>query len=382
MLRPDFGEIFDYVTYKAMYYSLNTNGTLITPEIARLLRRKGAKMVVLYGATRDVHDHITRISGSFDSALQGLAYLKEWGAGFIVQIIPMKDNYHQFRDMVSLAQSLSPQWRIGASWLYLSACGDHDKNNEIMRQRLEPKDVIKIESPDPSYHEWTEEDDGHRYAHVNENDRLLDSCIQSRREFHIDPYGQMTFCSFIKDPNLRYDLRKGRFTECWEDFIPSLSDKVKGGGDFLEDCGSCELRKDCRWCPAYGYLEHGKYNAKVEYLCDVAKENRNFKDDWIKNHRRYYHIAGITIQVDSDLPREITLRGGETFSQRADEQINVKIGNAGGVNLIFNGEPLGPLGGPGKIVRLSLTKSGYEFKTRDEFDAPGSRGEATPADSH
>jgi cytoskeletal protein RodZ len=90
----------------------------------------------------------------------------------------------------------------------------------------------------------------------------------------------------------------------------------------------------------------------------------------------------IAFQVDSDLPREITLRGGETFSQRADEQINVKIGNAGGVNLIFNGEPLGPLGGPGKIVRLSLTKSGYEFKTRDEFDAPGSRGEATPADSH
>lgn len=306
MLRPDFGEIFDYITYRSAHYSLNTNGTLITPEIARLLKRKGAKMVVLYGATGDVHDHITRNPGSFEAAMQGLAYLRESGAGFIVQIIPMKDNYHQFRDMVSLAQSLSPQWRIGASWLYLSAYGDPVKNNEIIRQRLEPRDVIEIETPDPSYDEWAEEkeDDDHRYSHLNKDDCLLDFCIQTRRDFHIDPYGQMTFCSFIKDPNLRYDLKKGSFTVCWEDFIPSLSDRVKGGREFLEDCGSCELRKDCRWCPAYGYLEHGKLNAKVEYLCDVARENREFKDNWIKNHRRYYHIAGINIQVDSDLTIE------------------------------------------------------------------------------
>jgi len=90
----------------------------------------------------------------------------------------------------------------------------------------------------------------------------------------------------------------------------------------------------------------------------------------------------IAFQVDSDFPREITLKAGETFSQRADEQIKLKIGNAGGVNLIFNGEPLGSLGDPGRIVRLSLTKSGYEFKTRDEFDAPGSGDEAKPANSH
>jgi MoaA/NifB/PqqE/SkfB family radical SAM enzyme len=36
MLRPDFAEIFTYITDKSVSYSLNTNGTLITPEIARL----------------------------------------------------------------------------------------------------------------------------------------------------------------------------------------------------------------------------------------------------------------------------------------------------------------------------------------------------------
>jgi cytoskeleton protein RodZ len=89
----------------------------------------------------------------------------------------------------------------------------------------------------------------------------------------------------------------------------------------------------------------------------------------------------IALQVDSDFPREMILRAGETLSQRANDHIKLKIGNAAGVHLTFNGELLGPLGDPGKIVRLSLTRSGYEFKTRDEFDVLGSGDEAKPADS-
>jgi hypothetical protein len=112
----------------------------------------------------------------------------------------------------------------------------------------------------------------------------------------------MTFCPFLKDPALRYDLRQGSFSECWDDFIPSLADKVRGGQEYLENCGSCELRSDCRWCPVYGYLEHRRFSAPVDYLCTVAKEARRFKEDWYKDHRRYYEIGGITIQVESDLP--------------------------------------------------------------------------------
>jgi len=65
MLRTDFSEIFDYITGNSASYSINTNGTLITPQIAKLLKRKGVKMVALYGATADVHDNITRNPGSF-----------------------------------------------------------------------------------------------------------------------------------------------------------------------------------------------------------------------------------------------------------------------------------------------------------------------------
>jgi MoaA/NifB/PqqE/SkfB family radical SAM enzyme len=302
MVRPDFAEIFDYLTRKSVSYSLNTNGTLITPRIARLMKRKGTKMVALYGATAEVHDHITRTPGSFEATLRGFAYLKEVGAGFIVQLIPMKDNYGQLNEMIRLAESLSPHWRIGATWLYLSACGDSERNREIIRQRLDPRDVIELDKPDLSSEESMEKEESPGCRHGKDDGRLFASCIAVRRDFHVDPCGQMTFCSFIKDAALRYDLKTGSFQEGWDVFIPSLVEKVRGGKEYEENCGSCGFREDCLWCPVYGYLEHRRFPAKVEYLCSVARESETFKKSWERDHRRYYQIAGITIQVASDLP--------------------------------------------------------------------------------
>jgi hypothetical protein len=217
----------------------------------------------------------------------------------------MRDNYHQWDEMVALAESLSPRWRVGAPWLYLSASGDPARNQEIARQRLDPRDVIELDQPDLSYGEWKlkeQEIEEHTYHHMEGDDRLFAPCLAERREFHVDPYGQMTFCDYIKDPALRYDLRQGSFREAWEEFIPSLADGVRGGPEYLEHCGSCDLRGECRWCPVFGYLEHRRFSAPVSYLCTVAREGRRFREDWLRNHRRYYQCAGITIMVESDLP--------------------------------------------------------------------------------
>lgn len=299
MLRSDFEDVFDYITRRSLTYSLNTNGTLITPRIARLMKRKGAKMVALYGATSKVHDHITRTPGSFEATMRGFRYLREAGSDFIVQIIPMKDNYHQFKDMVKLAESISPYYRVGASWLYLSACGSRERNVEIDQQRLEPIEVIKL-NPQDQFGDQQLFDE--QCLNSPSDDRLFANCIAARRKFHIDPYGGMTFCGFIKDSGLIYDLRKGTFQEAWETFIPSLADKIRGGTEYLNNCAFCRLKKECVWCSAFSYLEHRRHGAKIEYLCNMAQESHAFKLKWITDHRRYYQIAGITIQVDSELP--------------------------------------------------------------------------------
>jgi len=60
----------------------------------------------------------------------------------------MRDNYHEFDAMTRLARSLSPVYRVGAPWLYLSACRSAVRNREISRQRLNPADVIHLDPPD------------------------------------------------------------------------------------------------------------------------------------------------------------------------------------------------------------------------------------------
>ncbi|WP_424358772.1 radical SAM protein [Methanocella sp. MCL-LM] len=311
MLREDFPEIFDYITSKSVSYSLNTNGTLITSEIAQLLKRKGSKMIALYGATAEVHDYVTRNPGSFDATMRGFANMKGAGAGFIVQLVPMQANYHQFDDMVRLAASLSKTYRVGAPWLYLSACRSAARNKEIIGQRLDPKDVLAIDSPSRPGEETAAEDPG--CGKVGADGRLFAGCIEGKRDFHVDPYGQLSFCCYVKDPTLRYDLRRGSFADGWEKFIPSLADKVVADEEYFRGCGSCYHRADCQWCPVYGYLEHGRFGAKVEYLCGVARETEKYKGGWRTNHRRYYGVGGMTICVESDLPLK-----DNTFNEKLD----------------------------------------------------------------
>jgi uncharacterized Fe-S cluster-containing radical SAM superfamily protein len=304
MLRPDFAEIFAYLTARSDGYLLNTNGTLITPEIARLLVRKGSKMVALYGATAKVHDHITRTPGAYEAVMRGFAYLKEAGASFIVQVVPMRDNWHEHEAMVHLAQTLSPSYRVGASWLCLSAGGSHERNAEIARQRLAPEQVVASDPPDM----WTggaPEGCGAGGA----DDRLFAACILKRNEFHVDPYGGLSFCPQVKDPALRFDLRGGDLREAWESFLPALAERTRGGHEYRTGCARCDLREDCRWCGAYAFLEHRRASASIDYLCQVARESRAYRESWNQHHRRYYEVAGVTVQVDSDLPI-----GNGTFS--------------------------------------------------------------------
>lgn len=307
MLRTDFPGIFEYATTRSKKYTLNTNGTLITPEIARLMKRPGVKLVALYGATRETYDRATRHPGGFDKAMQGIRYLKEAGAGFTVQLIPMAANWHEWAQMNELARTLSPHCRIGAPWLYLSASGLESRNREIAAQRLNPRDVLELDRPDPGREERSNVK--HTGAETMcsgqaADDRLFKACIDGKRDFHVDAYGGMSFCVFIKDPALRCDLRRTSFHEAWDVFIPSLADHVRGGEEWRKNCGSCSKREDCRWCPVYGYLEAGRYSAPVPYLCSIAEEARKFKKEWPEIHRRYFRIAGITVCVESD--RDIT----------------------------------------------------------------------------
>jgi MoaA/NifB/PqqE/SkfB family radical SAM enzyme len=302
MLRPDFPEIFAEITAKSAWYTLNTNGTLITPEIARLLRRKGTKLVALYGATAEVHDAVTRNPGSFESLRRGVAYLREAGAGFSVQVVPMKTNISQYDAMIRLAESWSPSWRLGATWLYLSASGDPAKNAEIRAERLDPARVVELDGAGGAGSGAWADDAASSCGSPAAAGGLYENCLAGRRDFHVDPCGGMSFCGFVKDPALRLDLRTMSFAEAWDKRLPLLASAAVPANARAGNCGTCDLRPDCKWCPVYAYLECRDHAAKVDDLCAIARETRRSREDWLRTNRRRFRIAGLTVDVEADLP--------------------------------------------------------------------------------
>ena len=73
-----------------------------------------------------------------------------------------------------------------------------------------------------------------------------------------------------------------------------------------------------------------------------------------------------------------TFQAGDAETIEADEKVHLLVGNAGGVSLSLNGEPLPPIGSLGQVRRLLLTVHGVQFLGPPE---PGVREQAETAPS-
>ena len=74
----------------------------------------------------------------------------------------------------------------------------------------------------------------------------------------------------------------------------------------------------------------------------------------------------VSLQVDSQPEKEITLQPGEGISYRAMKQIQLIVGNAGGLDIIFNERRLERFGKSGEVFTLIFTPQGVEAKRREK----------------
>ena len=73
LIRPDFFELADYATKKGVRPTLSTNGTLITPEVARKIKDIGVGYVgISLDGLRDVNDKFRGKKGAFEAAMNGI----------------------------------------------------------------------------------------------------------------------------------------------------------------------------------------------------------------------------------------------------------------------------------------------------------------------
>jgi radical SAM protein with 4Fe4S-binding SPASM domain len=74
---------------------IHSNGTQITRQNADWVREVEAEITIaLYGPNSEVHDVLTRTTGSFSSTMRGLQNLIDAKANVCVYIVPMQQNIH------------------------------------------------------------------------------------------------------------------------------------------------------------------------------------------------------------------------------------------------------------------------------------------------
>ncbi len=78
----------------------------------------------------------------------------------------------------------------------------------------------------------------------------------------------------------------------------------------------------------------------------------------------------LRIQVNGQPEKEMTLKPGEAASYQALNRIHLLIGNAGGLDLIFNESRLERFGKLGEVVTLIFTHQGVEAKRHEKTKSP------------
>ncbi len=108
LLHPNIFAILRFLREENLTVTVESNGVLCTPELAREIALCGGHFVSvsLDGADAETNEWVRGVKGSFDAAVQGIKNLVEAGIHPQIILTVMRKNHHQVEDIVRLAESL------------------------------------------------------------------------------------------------------------------------------------------------------------------------------------------------------------------------------------------------------------------------------------
>ncbi len=108
LMHPDIFAILDFLRKEALNLTMETNGVLCTPELAREIATSKDPFisVSLDGADAETNEWVRGVRGSFEAAVTGIRNLVAAGISPQIILTVMRKNRHQVEDIVHLAESL------------------------------------------------------------------------------------------------------------------------------------------------------------------------------------------------------------------------------------------------------------------------------------
>ena len=121
LMRADIWDLARHAKSRGLKMALSTNGTLITPEIARRIKDSGIEYagISLDGARAETHDRFRNSPGAFEQTITAFAACKEAGLRCGVRVTLTKGELPGTR---STRRSCPLAWRLPV--LPVLACAD------------------------------------------------------------------------------------------------------------------------------------------------------------------------------------------------------------------------------------------------------------------
>lgn len=301
LFRRDVLEIAEYALDRRIKVALATNGTMITPDLARKIVDAGIVRVAmsLDGADAATHDAFRGIPGSFERMMAGFHHLKELGMSMQLNTTVARHNAHQLPAIYDLAL------HIGADALHTFllvpvGCGVQiaaqqmipaEEYEEILHWFYEREKEARIElkaTCAPHYFrvrrqiQLEEKRQGVTLSSSGNGNRpvrtahgmssrhpemsaITRGCLAGSGVCFISHKGEVYPCGYL--PVKAGDLRTQPFAEIWDK--SELFALLRDSGNLEGKCGYCEFRNICLGCRARAYAATG--NFMDEEPCCVYK---------------------------------------------------------------------------------------------------------------
>ena len=265
LMRPDIYELVSYAAGKGLRPVFGTNGTLITPEVARRLKDAGACAmgISLDSADAAKHDAFRGLAGAYEATIAGMRACREAGLPFQVHTTVMEWNKDEVTDITDLVVELGgvahyiffliPVGRgkfIGDTALKVAE--NEELLRRIMAKQLEvPIDIKPTCAP--------------QFMRVAEQmgvpTRFTRGCLAGDTYCIVSPEGDVRPCAYMTE--VAGNVRQMPFDEIWRtsELFARLRSRSYGGA-----CGTCDYRQKCGGCRARAaYYHEGNYLAQDDY---------------------------------------------------------------------------------------------------------------------
>lgn len=261
LARGDFLKIYTYAKKKGFIVTIFTSGALITEKLADYFQELIPFCIelTLNGVTKNTHETISRRRGSFKRVIQGINRLKIRKIPFKIKTLVTKQNYNELGEIKEFVENLGLEFRL-SSMLHARLNQDTAPCN----LRIEPEMVLEINERFNRDSIYEEELTNSKAKETQEPNYNLFRCAAGSDTFHVDPYGNMFFCSTVRRPSV--NLLKDEISDGFKLFKQLKTERFESSSK----CQDCSIQHLCYQCPGRAYLETGNKEKPLAYFCKLA----------------------------------------------------------------------------------------------------------------